>query len=127
MTLTSETTHSQEVQELAKTLSPISMEDYLEVVAPGVIRLKGHRIGLEHIVERYLDGYSPEQMAEDFPGVSLEQIYVTITFYLRHRTAVEAYIAGLDAQAEAAYRAWAANPSPATLRLRALKAQQQRG
>ncbi|WP_255427253.1 hypothetical protein [Candidatus Chloroploca sp. Khr17] len=29
------------------------LENYLDFHAEDVIRLKGHRIGLEHIVERY--------------------------------------------------------------------------
>ncbi|MDJ0516034.1 MAG: DUF433 domain-containing protein [Trichodesmium sp. MO_231.B1] len=30
----------------------------------------------------YLDGYSPEEIAVNFPGLSLDKIYATITYYL---------------------------------------------
>jgi len=99
------------------------MTDYLEVIADDIIRVKGHRIGLEHIVERYQAGFSPEQIALDFPGVDLPTIYTIIAYYLHHQTLVEAYLARVNARAEAAYQAWAAqSPSAATLRIRALKA-----
>jgi uncharacterized protein (DUF433 family) len=100
------------------------MTDYLEIIAPDVVRVKGHRIGLEHIVERYHLGLSPEQIALDFPGVDLATIYNIIAYYLHNQDAVDAYLARVDARAEAAYQSWSAQPpSPATLRIRAIKAQ----
>ena len=56
----------------------MQLDDYLDTIGPDVIRLKGHRIGIEDVVERYHAGESVEQMALDFPGVSLEQLYGTI-------------------------------------------------
>lgn len=55
-------------------LEPIDIHNYLEVQASGAVRIKGHRIGIEHIVERYHAGYSPEDIAQDFPGLSLENL-----------------------------------------------------
>lgn len=107
-------------------LEPILMTDYLEVIAPDVVRVKGHRIGLEHIIERYQAGLSPEQIALDFPGVDLTAIYNILAYYLRNASTVDAYLARVEARAEAAYQAWAAQPpAPATLRIRALKARRQ--
>ena len=104
------------------TVHPLLIDDYLELVGPDVVRMKGHRIGLEHIVERYHDGYSAEQIALDFPGVGLAQIYGILAYYLHNQDEVDAYIARVNARADAAYQRWAANPSPATERVRALRA-----
>jgi uncharacterized protein (DUF433 family) len=101
---------------------PIPVEAYLERIGPDVIRVKGHRVGLEHIVERYREGYSPEQMALDFPGLDLAQIYGIIAYYLHNQPEVDAYVARVNARAETAYQMWAATPSPATLRVRELRA-----
>ncbi|RRR65522.1 MAG: DUF433 domain-containing protein [Candidatus Viridilinea halotolerans] len=101
------------------------LDHYLDVQAEDVIRLKGHRIGLEHIVERYHEGYSPEQIALEYPGVSLEQIYGVIAYYLHHQAHVDAYIARIDAAAEAHYQTWAAAMPPISQRVRALIAQRQ--
>ena len=108
-------------------LEPIPMTDYLEIIADDVVRVKGHRIGLEHIVERYQDGFSPEQIALDFPGVDLVTIYNIIAYYLHNRAVVDAYLTRVNARAEAAYQAWSIQaPSPVTLRIRALKSQRKR-
>lgn len=102
----------------------MQLEDYLDMQGPDVIRLKGHRIGLEHIVERYHDGYTADQIALDYPGVSLEQIYGVLAYYLHHQADVDAYIARIDALAEEQRRAWAANMPEVSRRVRAVIAQQ---
>jgi uncharacterized protein (DUF433 family) len=104
---------------------PMQLEDYLDFQGPDVVRIKGHRIGLEHIVERYQEGYSPEEIGLDFPGLSLEKIYGVIAYYLHNQADVDAYIERVNARAEAAYQDWAANPSPASLRLRRIKEQRE--
>ena len=104
----------------------MQLEDYLDVQGPDIIRLKGHRIGLEHIVERYHDGYTPEQIALEYPGVSLEQIYGVIAYYLHHQAEVDAYISRIDALAEERRRMWAANMPEVSRRVRAVIAEQGR-
>ena len=102
---------------------PIPMDEYLELLGPDVIRVKGHRIGLEHIVERYQEGYSPEQIALDFPGLALSQIYGIIAYYLHNEVEVTSYLARVNRRSEAAYHQWSQQPSDATRRVRALLVQ----
>ncbi len=105
----------------------MQLEAYLEIISPDVIRLKGHRIGIEEVVERYHAGESVEQMALDFPGVSLEQLYGTIAYYLHHRATIDAYITRVNAHVATRMQAYATQPpSPLMERLRALRAQQER-
>ena len=52
----------------------VDLQEYFEVFDTGVVRIKGHRLGIEHIVEYYREGYSPEQIAHEFPGLRLEKI-----------------------------------------------------
>jgi uncharacterized protein (DUF433 family) len=101
-------------------LRPLDIARYLDVHAPDDIRIRGHRIGIEHIVYYYNEGYSPEQIADNFPGVELKVIYTIIAYYLHHRSNVDAYIAHLDAEAEAARRDWAIHRSPESLRVEAI-------
>ena len=97
----------------------MNLEAYLEFHGPDDLRIKGHRIGLEHIIDRYHDGLSPEQIALDFPGLSLEQVYGTITYYLHNQQEVDASIARLrDWQAER-YQQARANPDSLMQRIRA--------
>ena len=100
----------------------MQIEDYFDFDEPDAIRIKGHRIGIEHVLAYYRDGFSPEQIAQEFPGLSLEKIQATITYYLRHQPEIDAYLQRLERQGEEDYQRWAANPSPLVQRLREVKA-----
>src|SRR4051794_34380025 len=57
------------------------------------IRIKGHRIGIEHVVGYFKEGFSPEMIACDvYPSLNLEKIYATILYYEANKEKVEAYI-----------------------------------
>jgi uncharacterized protein (DUF433 family) len=101
----------------------MKLEDYFEFLSPDDIRLKGHRIGIDDVLDYYLEGYTPEEIQANLPSLSLEQIYATITYYLHNRETLDAYLLRLAAWREQRYQEWAANPSPLVQRLRALKAQ----
>lgn len=102
------------------------LEDYFDFLGPNEIRLKGHRIGIEHVVEYFQDGSSPEQIAQAFPGLSLEKIYATITYYLHNQAAVDAYLSRQEAIVEQSmYEQEAQEPPPVVKRLRALKARRE--
>lgn len=92
-----------------------------------IIRIKGHRIGIEHVLAYYREGYTPDEIAEEFPGLDLEKIYATITYYLSHSAEVEAYLIRQRERDEQAYQAWADNPSPLVQHLRDAHAQKVRG
>ena len=62
--------------------------------------LQGTRVSLESIVYRFLEGLSPENIADCFPGLTLEQVYGAITYYLGHRAEVDAYLQAADAEYE---------------------------
>lgn len=60
--------------------------------ASGDIRIEGSRIFLEHLAEKFKQGKSPEEIAQDFPSLKLVDIYSVITYYLRHQDEVDAYL-----------------------------------
>lgn len=99
----------------------MQLEDYLDIHGPDDIRLRGHRLGLEHIVERYRAGQSPEQIALEFPGLSLDQVYGIIAYYVHNQAEVDAYIVQLCTWQKARYQAAQANPAPVMQRLQALR------
>jgi hypothetical protein len=56
------------------------LEDYLEFLQPDVIRLKGHRIGLEDIVDAHNEGETPEQIDENLdPAIAQGVLLCAIT------------------------------------------------
>jgi len=72
-------------------LKPINIEDYLEI-QPNMMRLKGYRIGIEHIVRCYQEGFTAEQISQEFPGISLTNIYVILAYYLQNKSAIDKFI-----------------------------------
>ena len=97
---------------------------YFDFVSEDSIRIKGHRLGIEHILACYQEGFTPEQIAKEFPDLSLELVYGTITFYLANKAEIDAYLQRRLAAYEQAYQDWAKNPSPLVERLRAIRDQQ---
>jgi uncharacterized protein (DUF433 family) len=54
--------------------------------------VKGTRVSLDSIVYSFKDGESPETIRQNFPSLTLEQVYGAITFYLAHQADVDANI-----------------------------------
>jgi uncharacterized protein (DUF433 family) len=52
----------------------------------------GSRVSLESIIHPFLEGASPETIVDEFPTLSLEQVYGAITFYLANRAGINAYL-----------------------------------
>ncbi|MFC1851227.1 DUF433 domain-containing protein [candidate division CSSED10-310 bacterium] len=70
----------------------MEIEDYFEFLSQDDIRIKGTRIGIETILEDYFEGISPEEIAIRYRNLTLEQIYATITYYLRNRATIDTYL-----------------------------------
>jgi uncharacterized protein (DUF433 family) len=54
--------------------------------------VKGTRVSLDSIVYSFKDGESPETIRQNFPSLTLEQVYGAITFYLAHQADVDSNI-----------------------------------
>lgn len=71
----------------------------------GVWHVTGSRVTLDSIVCQFKSGATSEQIQEDFPSLTLSDIYSVIAYYLQHRRAVEDYLrrqaqAGADVRGE---------------------------
>src|SRR5262249_23006562 len=75
----------------------------------GVYRVAGTRVSLDSIVYAFLNGQTPESIAQSFPVLDLEQVYGAITFYLANRAEIDAYLqenrANYERLREAAHKA----------------------
>lgn len=103
----------------------MNLDTYFEILGPDDIRIRGHRVGIDDVLNYYLDGYSPNEIAAQLPTLGLEQIYATITYYLHNRSEMDAYLARLAKGRERRYQVWAANPPPIIGRLRKLRAERE--
>jgi len=74
-------------------LNPAAVEPIpLRTDADGVIRVAGTRVTLDTLVDTFLTGASPQEIAQDFPVLQLDDVYAVVTYYLRHRSEVHAYL-----------------------------------
>lgn len=64
----------------------------IELDADGVYRVGGTRIPLETVITAYDQGWSPEEIVHSFPTLELSDVYAVITYRLRHRAEVDAYL-----------------------------------
>jgi uncharacterized protein (DUF433 family) len=97
------------------------LEDYFEFIEPNHIRIKGHRIGIESILNKYLAGQTAEQIASQCDTLRPLDIYATITYYLQNRDEIDAYLARVAQLATEDMARSDAQPSAAVLRLRKLR------
>lgn len=106
----------------------MQLEDYFNVLAPNDIRLKGTRIGIETILYDFIHrSRTPEEIADTYPSLTLEQVYATITYYLHYKEAVTAYLVEWLEHGKRMREEQERNPSPAILRLRRIKAERDAG
>lgn len=97
----------------------MQLDNYFDFLAPNDIRLKGRRVGIEHVLYEYIHkARTPEEIAEEFDSLSLEQVYATILYYLHNRDAVDAYLTDWIEHARQMRAEQERNPTTAMLRLR---------
>ncbi|MEQ8956958.1 MAG: DUF433 domain-containing protein [Coleofasciculus sp. C2-GNP5-27] len=104
----------------------MQLEDYFDFLAPDDIRLKGTRIGIEHILYQYIHrAQTPLAIAERYRTVTLEQVHATILYYLHNQEYVSAYLADWLAWSHQMRKQQQDNPPPFIKKLRQLKAKKQ--
>jgi uncharacterized protein (DUF433 family) len=86
------------------------MESYFDFLSPDDIRIKGTRIGIETVLDDYLGGASPEEIAARYRTLTLEQVYATITYYLHKQKEIDKYLERWRAYTEAAWQEQQRNP-----------------
>ena len=64
----------------------------LTTTPEGVVRITGTRIPLETVVRAFYAGATAEEIAQDFPSLTLAQVYAVLAYYLAYRADVDAYI-----------------------------------
>jgi uncharacterized protein (DUF433 family) len=95
----------------------MNLPEFLIDHPDGEIRLAGHRIGLYAVIREYMEGRSAEEIAEEYPTLSVDLIRQVVAFYLENRADVDNYV---DAYQKELDRQAAAPPGPGTLRVREL-------
>jgi uncharacterized protein (DUF433 family) len=72
----------------------------LREVEGSAVRVGKTRISLDLIVEQYFNGMTPEDMVSAYDTLALADVYAVISYYLRHRKEVDAYMKRREKEAE---------------------------
>ncbi len=70
----------------------------LRIDADGVIRVGTTRVTLDVVIGAFKRGASANQIAAQFPAITLTQVYGTIAYYLQHQAEIDAYLQEGEAQ-----------------------------
>ena len=101
----------------------MQLEDYFNFLAHNDIRLKGSRIGIETILYEYIyRARTPEEIAQIYPSLTIEQVYATILYYHHEKEKVSKYIADWLEWSHQMREEQRRNPHPGVKRLMELKA-----
>ena len=73
----------------------------LHIDETNTVRIGATRVTLDTVVGAFLDGASPEAIGASYPTVPLPDIYATISYYLRHKSEVDAYLLDREREADA--------------------------
>jgi uncharacterized protein (DUF433 family) len=71
---------------LTAELPPLTQDD------TGTVRVRGTRITLDLIAQAMRAGRTAEEVAADYDGLDLADVYAVFSYCLRHRTEVEEYL-----------------------------------
>ena len=98
-------------------------KEYVREDEHGVKRVGRTRVVLDSVIAAFQQGHSAETIAQQYPALSLEEVYGAITVYLANTDEVDQYLRRQDEtwQAEREKAGQTTNPVVARLRSQAAK------
>ena len=60
--------------------------------ADGRLRVSGSRITLDTVITAFADGATAEAIVQQYPSLRLGDVYAILTFYIRRRPEIDAYL-----------------------------------
>jgi uncharacterized protein (DUF433 family) len=91
---------------------------YVRVDEQGAMRVGETRVMLDSVVAAFQQGHSAETIQQQYPSLSLEEVYGAIVFYLANSEEVDAYLQSQGAVWTEWREKAAADESPVVQRLR---------
>ncbi len=58
----------------------------------GVIRIGRTRVLLDTVIAAFNEGATAEEIAQQYPALTLAEVYATVAYYLNHQADVDAYL-----------------------------------
>ena len=91
---------------------------YVRVDEHGVMRVADTRVMLDSVVAGFEQGHSPETIRQQYPSLSLEEVYGAIAYYLANLKEVDEYLKRQDAVWAESRHQSEEQPAPVVERLR---------
>jgi hypothetical protein len=102
----------------------MQLEDYFDFLSPDDIRVKGTRVGIETVLYDFVHrSRTPQEIAEAYPTLTLEQVYATILYYLHDQKTVGGYLTRWIEQSRQRRDEQKRHSPPASERLQQLRAE----
>ncbi len=86
----------------------------------GVARVGASRVPIDTVIIAFHDGATPEEIVQQYPALTLPDVYALIAYYLSHRDTVDAYLAERRANSDRVRRENEARHDPTGIRERLL-------
>jgi uncharacterized protein (DUF433 family) len=67
--------------------------------AAGVFHVGNSRVTLDTVIGAFCDGATAEEIADQYPAISLGQVYAVIAYYLAHTAEVDDYLRARERRA----------------------------
>jgi uncharacterized protein (DUF433 family) len=64
----------------------------LRIAEGGAVRVGATRVSLDTVIVAFQNGCTAEEIVIKYPTLELVDVYAVITYYLRHREEVDAYL-----------------------------------
>ena len=81
-------------------LQPVTETIPLKADTDGVIRVGNTRLTLDTLLIAFKDGATAEEIAQQYPSVTLADVYSVIGYYLHRQSEIDAYLAARQYDAE---------------------------
>ena len=102
------------------------LESNFVFLAEDDIRIKGTRVGIETVLYEYIhNNQTPEEIADSYYTLTLEQVYAIILYYLLNQEKIGVYLSDYLKYIETSREEYENDPPPDVVRIRELKAENQ--
>ena len=102
------------------TLTITAASPPLTITADGAVLVANTRVTLDTVVAAFHDGVTAEEIAQQYPSLTLADVYAVIGYYLQRRAEVDAYLQQRREQAARIRRDNENRFDPAGVRVRLL-------
>ena len=76
----------------------------LRITTGNAVCIAETRVTLDSVIYAFLGGATAEEIVQQYPSLSLADIYAVIAYYLRHTSEIEQYLSERQKEADELYK-----------------------